>query len=57
LGFPSIITRAGASYILSKKILGVVGSSMDTWKTGWIEHIDPGRWRVNNRVSGWAMIS
>jgi len=34
LGFLSIMTGAGASYILSEKVLDVVGSSIDTWKTG-----------------------
>ena len=57
LGSPSIITRAGASCILSEKVLDVVGSSMDTWKTGWTEHMDSGRQRVNDRVLGWAIIS
>jgi len=33
-GSPSIMTRAGASCILSEKVLDMVGSSMDTWKTG-----------------------
>ena len=55
--FPSIMTGAEASYILSEKVLDVVGSSMDIWKTGWTEHIDSGRWRVNDRVPGWEMIS
>ena len=43
LGSLLIITRVGASCVLSEKELNVVGSSMDTWKTGWIEHIDSGR--------------
>ena len=30
----SIMTRVGTSCILSGKVLNVVGSSMDTWKTG-----------------------
>jgi len=29
-GFPSIMTRAGASYILLEKVLDIAGSSMDT---------------------------
>ena len=33
-GSLSIMTGAGASCILSEKVLDVVGSSMDTWKTG-----------------------
>ena len=57
LGSPSIMTGAGASCILLEKVLDVAGSNMDTWKTGWTERIDSGRWRVNNRVPGWAMIS
>jgi len=56
-GSPSIMTGAGTGYILLEKVLDVAGSSMDTWKTGWTECIDSGRWRVNNRVPGWAMIS
>jgi len=57
LGSPSIITRAGASCILLEKKLGMVGSSIDTWKTGWTEHIDSERQRVNDKVPGWTMIS
>jgi len=34
LGSLSIMTGAGASCILSEKVLDVAGSSMDTWKTG-----------------------
>ena len=56
LGSPSIMTGAGAGCILSEKVLDVAGSSMDTWKTGWTEHMDSGRRRVNNRVLGWEMI-
>ena len=56
-GSPSIMTRVGASCILLEKVLDVVGSSMDTWKTGWTEHIDFGRQRVNDRVLGWVVIS
>ena len=56
-GFPSIMTEVGASCILSEKVLDMAGSSMDTWKTRWKEHIDSGSWRVNNRVPGWEMIS
>ena len=51
-GSPSIMTGAGAGCILSEKVLDVAGSSMDTWKTGWTERMDSGRWRVNNRVPG-----
>ena len=51
-GSLSIMTRAGASCILSEKVLDVVGSSMDTWKTGWTECMDSGRQRVNDRVPG-----
>ena len=56
-GSLSIITGAGASYILLEKVLNVAGLSMDTWKTGWTVHIDSGSWRVNNKVLGWEMIS
>jgi len=51
------MTGAGASCILLEKVLDVAGLSMDTWKTGWTEHMESGRQRVNDRVSGWAMIS
>jgi len=50
------MTGAGAGCILLEKVLDVVGSSMDTWKTGWTEHMDSGRQRVNDRVLSWAMI-
>ena len=50
------MTGVGAGYILSEKVLDVAGSSMDTWKTGWTEHIDSGRRRVNNRLPDLAMI-
>ena len=33
-GSLSIMTRVGASYILSGKVLDIAGLSMDTWKTG-----------------------
>ena len=56
-GFPSIMTGAEAGCILSEKVLDVVGSSIDIWKTGWTEHMDSGRQRVNNRVPGWEIIS
>ena len=42
-GSSSIMTGAEAGYILSEKVLDVAGSSMDTWKTGWTEHMDSGR--------------
>ena len=42
-GSLSIMTGAEAGYILLEKVLDVVGSSMDTWKTGWTEHIDSER--------------
>ena len=51
------MTGAEASCILLEKMLDVAGSSMDTWKTEWTEHMDFGRRRVNDRVPGWAMIS
>ena len=57
LGSLSIMTGVRASCILSEKVLDMVGSSMDTWKTGWTECIDSRRRRVNNRVPGWEMIS
>ena len=33
-GSLSIMTRVGASYILSGKVLDIAGLSMETWKTG-----------------------
>ena len=56
LGSLSIITRVKAGCILLEKVLNMVGSSIDTWKTGWTEHIDSGKRRVNDRVPGWEMI-
>ena len=56
-GSSSIMTGVEAGCILLEKVLDVAGLSMDTWKTGWAEHMDSGRQRVNNRVPGWAMIS
>ena len=38
-GSLSIMTGAEASCILSEKVLDVMGSSMDTWKTGWTEYM------------------
>ena len=55
-GSLSIMTGAGTGCILPEKVLDVVGSSIDTWKTRWTEHMDSGRQRVNNRVLGWEMI-
>ena len=55
--FLSIITEVGASYILSEKVLDIVGLSMDTWKTGWTEHMDSGKQRMNDSVPGWSIIS
>jgi len=57
LGFLSIITSVGTSYVLSGKELDMADLNMNTWKTGWTEHIDFRRWRVNNSVLGWKIIS
>jgi len=35
----------------------MAGSSIDTWKTGWTEHIDSGRQRMNDSILGWEIIS
>ena len=43
LGSSSIITGAGAGYILLEKVLDMAGSSMDIWKTGSTERMDSGR--------------
>ena len=56
LGSPSIITSTVTSCVLLEKKLDMAGSSIDIWKTGWIEYIDSGRWRINDSVPGWAMI-
>ena len=56
-GSPSIITGVGASCVLLERELDMVGSNMDTWKTGWTEYMDSERWRVNNSILDWAMIS
>jgi len=50
------MTGVETSCILSEKVLDMAGSSMDTWKTGWTERMDSRRWRVNDKVPGWAMI-
>ena len=50
LGSLSIMTGAEAGCILLEKVLDIVSSSMDIWKTGWTEHINSRRWRVNDRV-------
>jgi len=50
------MTGAGASCILSEKVLDIAGLSMDTWKTEWTECIDSRSQRVNDRVLGWEMI-
>jgi len=47
-----IITGVEAGYVLLKKKLDIVGSSMDTWQTGWTEHIDSGRQKVNDSIPG-----
>ena len=51
----SIMTRTGASYILLEKVLNVVGSSMDTWKTGWTEHMDSEdrEWMIECQAERW----
>ena len=51
-GSLSIITGAGAGCIFSEKVLDMVGLSIDTWKTGWIEYMDSGKQRVNDNVPG-----
>ena len=56
MGSPSIITGAGASCILLKKELNIVGSSIDIWKTEWTKHINSRRQRINNSVLGWEII-
>ena len=48
----SIMTGVGAGCILLEKVLDVAGSSMNIWKTGWTEHMDSGRQKVNDRVPG-----
>jgi len=45
-----------ASSILLEKELDIAGLSIDTWKTGWIEHINSRRQRVNNSIPGREII-
>ena len=52
LDFLLIITGVEAGYVLLRKKLDIVGSSMDTWQTGWTEHIDSGRQKVNDSIPG-----
>jgi len=47
---PSIMNSIRAGWVLLKKVIEVVGLSMEIYKTGCIESIDSWRQRVNNRV-------
>ena len=51
-----IITSVEASCILLGKELDVVGLSIDIWETGWTEHIESERQRVNNSILGQKII-
>ena len=52
-GSPSISTGGGGGWIRLGMEFGVLGSSMETWKTGWIAHMESGSWRVNNKGLLW----
>ena len=53
LGALSIMTGVEAGCILLEKVLDVAGSSMDTWKTGWTEHMDDREWMIEYQAGQW----
>ena len=56
-GSPSMSTGSGGGWIHLGMEFRVLGSSMETWKTGWIARMESGSWRVNNKGPAWAIIS
>ena len=52
-----MITGTGGGSERCWKLFGVVGSSMETWNTGWTAFMVSGRRRVNDCRLGWAIIS
>lgn len=48
-----MITSIG---VFLEKVLKVTGSSIETWKTRFIECIDFRSQRVNNKILDWKMI-
>ena len=55
-GSPSMIIGAGGGSERCWKELGVAGSSMETWNTGWTALMVSGRRSVNDCGLGWAII-
>ena len=55
-GSPSMITGAGGGLERCWKVLGVAGSSIETWNTGWTALMVSGRWSVNDCRLGQAII-
>ena len=43
---PLMVTGGGRVSVQFGYSLGVEGSNMETWKTGWMPHMESGRWRV-----------
>ena len=39
------------------KELDMADSSMDTWKTEWIKHMNSRRLKINDNIPDWTMIS
>jgi len=52
-----MITGAGGGLERCWKVLGVAGSSIETWNTGWVALIVSGRQSVKDCGLGWAIIS
>jgi len=52
-----MITGAGGGSEHYWKVLGVAGSSIETWNTGWMALMVSRRWSVKGCGLGWAIIS
>ena len=55
-GSPSMITGAGGGLERCWKVLGMAGSSIETWNTGWMALMVSGRQSVKDCRLGWAII-
>ena len=55
-GSPSTLTGGGGDCDRFGIVFGVVGSSWETWNTGWTARIESGRRMVNDKVPTWAMM-
>jgi len=56
-GSPSMIIGAGGGLERYWKVLGMAGSSIETWNMGWTALMVSRRRRVNDYGLGWAIIS